>query len=66
MHVRHARPGLSEVAVGGEEFGSDAEAGHFELVRLGVVAQDRGHHGLLPEESLERVVAFDVLALVVP
>ena len=66
MHVRHARFAVSEVAVGGEELCSDAEARHLELVRLGVVAQDRGHHGLLPEESLERVVAFDVLALVVP
>ena len=65
VQVRHPRTAVSEVAVGRDELGPDAEAGHFELVRLGVVAQDRGHHGLPPEESLERVVAFDFLALVV-
>ena len=73
VHVCHPRPIPVPVAVvvfRGEELGADAEARHFQLVRLGVVSQDRGDDGLLPEERLERVVVvvavFALLALAIP
>ena len=74
VHVCHPRPVPVPVAVvvfRGEELGADAEARHFQLVRLGVVSQDRGDDGLLPEERIERVVVvvvavFALLALAIP
>ena len=67
MHVRHASP-APEVVFRGKKLGADAEARHFQLVRLGVVAQDGGDDGLLPEQRLERVavVVKALLALAIP
>ena len=69
MHVHHARPVplpfpvtvVAAIFFRAEELCADAEARHLQLVRLGVVSQDGGDDGLLPEERLERAVVIVAL-----